>query len=207
VGAARAAKLYPDAIVWDFRQRIAAWRRSHQDHHAASAMKLHSALTINGKAYPAGSEIAWYKVYPFFLFHMLMFGGSGFLLAYSGQDVGFLYMHGGIAIVVYVIFYYAMFGSDEVRWMFINAGLGLLGIRAEIGWLLSWFGKRIGDYPWYVHVVPFTYYVLYTFLLRQMVLDMSGARDNPARKALVERGYVVVSLAVYLLLLLKTPRG
>ena len=65
-------------------------------------MKLHSALTINGKAYPAGSEIAWYKVYPFFLFHMLMFGGSGFVMAYAAdgdaEHVGFLYMHGGIAI-------------------------------------------------------------------------------------------------------------
>ena len=174
-------------------------------------MKLHSALTINGKAYPAGSEIAWYKVYPFFLFHMLMFGGSGFVMAYSSggdaEHVGFLYMHGGIAITVYVIFYYAMFGNDEMRWMFINAGLGLLGIRAEISWLLGWFGKSIGDYPWYVHVIPFAYYVLYTFLLRQLVLDVAGARDNPGRKAFVERCYVVVSLAVYLVLLANPPRG
>jgi hypothetical protein len=170
-------------------------------------MKLHSPLTINGKLYPAGSEVAWYMIYPFFLFHMLLFGGSGFLLAYSHQDVGFLYTHGGIAILVYLVFYYAMFGADEVRWMFINAGLGLLGIRAEIGWLLGWFGKTIGDYPWYVHVIPFLYYILYTFLLRQMVLDATGARENPERRRWVEGLYIAVSLGVYLLLLLKSPHG
>jgi hypothetical protein len=167
-------------------------------------MKLHTALNINGKHHPAGSEVAWYVIYPFFVFHMLMFGGSGFLLAYaSDADTGFLYMHGGIAILVYIVFYLAMFGVDEVRWMFINAGLGLLGIRAEIGWLLGLFGKRIDDYPWYVHVIPFLYYILYTFLLRQMLLDATQARENPARRRKVEGLYVVVSLAVYLILLLR----
>jgi hypothetical protein len=172
-------------------------------------MKLHTALNINGKHHPAGSEVAWYVIYPFFLFHMLMFGGSGFLLAYAARDVdvGFLYMHGGIAILVYVIFYIAMFGADEVRWMVINAALGLLGIRAEINWLLGWFGKDVGDYPWYVHVVPFAYYVLYTFLLRQMVLDVAGVRDDPVRKARVEWLYVGLSLAIYLALLATAPRG
>src|SRR3546814_4428460 len=47
-------------------------------------------------------------IYPFFLFHMLMFGISGFVLAYGADgDVAFLYMHGGIAIVVYLVFYFA----------------------------------------------------------------------------------------------------
>ena len=172
-------------------------------------MKLHSALTINGKPYPAGSEVPWYTIYPFFLFHMLMFGGSGFLMAYAGGEdvgVGFLYLHGGIAITVYVVFYFALFGRDEVKWMFINAGLGLLGIRAEIGWILGWFDQRISDFPWYVHVIPFLYYILYTFLLRQMVLDLTHVRDDPGRKARVEWLYVAFSLAIYLVLLAKAPR-
>ena len=170
-------------------------------------MKLHTALNINGKHHPAGSEVAWYVIYPFFLFHMLMFGGSGFLLAYAARDVdvGFLYMHGGIAILVYVVFYIAMFGADEVRWMVINAALGLLGIRAEIGWLLGRFGKRIADFPWYVHVIPFLYYILYTFLLRQVVLDLAGAREDEARRRQVDRFYVAGSLAMYLVLLLAAP--
>jgi hypothetical protein len=171
-------------------------------------MRLHSALTINGKLYPAGSEVAWYAIYPFFLLHMLMFGGSGFLMAYfdEGPPVGFLYMHGGFAILIYMVFYLAMFGRDEVRWMLINAGLGLLGIRAEINWLLGWFGKDIGDYRWYVHVIPFLYYILYTFLLRQMVLDLAQARDDPQRRRRVDALYVGISLAVYLVLLATAPR-
>lgn len=166
-------------------------------------MKLHAPITINGTPYAAGSEVPWTMIYPFFLLHMGMFGGSGFLMAYAARDVpvGFLYMHGGIAILAYVVFYFAMFGRDEVKWMAINAGLGLLGIRAEIGWILGRFGRSVADYPWYVHVVPFTYYILYTFLLRQMVLDATGARDAPERKARVERLYVVLSLAIYLAIL------
>jgi hypothetical protein len=162
-------------------------------------MKLHSDLTINGKLHPKGSDVPWYTIYPFFLLHMLMFGGSGFLMAYAADDVptGFLYLHGGIAIAVYIVFYLALFGRDEVKWMFINAGLGLLGIRAEIGWMLGWFGKGVDDFPWTVHVIPFAYYVLYTFLLRQMVLDLTRSREDPVRKRRVEVLYVVVSLVIY----------
>ena len=46
----------------------------------------------------------WKFIYPFFLVHMLMFSASGFFMAYNDKPapVGFLYMHGGIAIVVYM---------------------------------------------------------------------------------------------------------
>lgn len=142
-------------------------------------------------------------LYPFFLFHMLMFGGSGFLIAYGSADtdVFFLFLHGGIAITVYLVFYLSIFGRDQVQWMLINAALGILGIHAQVGWILARFGKRIDDYPWYVNVVPFLYYVLYTFLLRQLLLDLTRSRDNPLRRRRVEAAYVVVSLAVYGLLL------
>lgn len=165
-------------------------------------MKVHSEISINGKKYPKGSPLAWYMVYPFFLVHMLAFGLSGFFMAYSsdGPDVGFLYMHGGFAIFVYVIFYFALFGVDQVKWMFINAALGLFGIYAQINLILSVFGKRAEQFPWHVHVVPFLYYVLYTFLLYQMVLDVSGARRNETRKKIVEGFYVVGSLGVYTLI-------
>lgn len=140
----------------------------------------------------------WF-IYPFFGVHMLAFGLSGFLMAYSSQgpDLGFVYMHGGIAILVYMVFYLAIFGRDEVQWMLVNAGLGILGIYSQIGWILEKFGKHIADYPWKVHVVPFLYYILYTFLLRQMLLDLTRSRDDPVRKRRVEIFYVVVSLVVY----------
>jgi len=139
-------------------------------------------------------------IYPFFGIHMLMFGLSGFFMAYSSSrpDLLFIYMHGGIAIVVYLAFYLAIFGRDEVKWMLINAALGVLGIYSQVGWLLARFGKRIDDYPWYVHVTPFLYYMLYTFLLRQFLIDVTRSRDNPARRALVNNAYVAVSLLVYL---------
>jgi len=131
---------------------------------------------------------------------MLIFGGSGFFMAYAakGAPVAFLYAHGGIAIVVYTIFYLAIFGRDEVKWMFVNAGLGVIGIYSQIGWILSMFGKEIGDYPFYVHVIPFLYFVLYTFLLRHALLDITGARRDEKIKQRVEYGYVSGSLLFYL---------
>lgn len=164
-------------------------------------MKLHSELTINGKKYAKGSEISWYAVYPFFLLHMFMFGGSGFLMAYveNGPPTAFLYAHGGLAILVYIGFYYAIFGRDEVKWMFINAGLGILGIYTQIGWLVGLFGKNVADYPLHIHVIPFMYFVLYTFLLRQALLDLLKAREDGIRKKLVENGYVAVTTAIYLI--------
>jgi len=59
-------------------------------------MKLRSDIRINGKLHRKGTTIPWYSIYPFFLIHMLMFGLSGFFMAYSsgGPDLSFLYMHG-----------------------------------------------------------------------------------------------------------------
>ncbi|HNW43669.1 MAG TPA: hypothetical protein PKI19_04140 [Elusimicrobiales bacterium] len=171
-------------------------------------MKLYSGIRINGKSYASGDEVPWYVVYPFFMIHMLMFGGSGFLMAYSGGQapVYFLYLHGGIAITVYTVFYITMFGLDEVKWMFINAGLGLLGIYTQVGWLLSLFGKKIGDYPASVHVIPFLYYVLYTFLLRHALLDLTRSREDGNRKQAVEYAYIAASVAVSLAACYLEPR-
>ncbi len=162
-------------------------------------MKLQGAITINGKKYSKGDEVPWKIVYPFFMIHMLAFGLSGFFMAYSpeGPGVFFLYLHGGFAILVYLVFYLTMFGREQVRWMFINAGLGLFGIYAEIGWILDWFGTTLEDYPLHVHVIPFLYYILYTFLLRQALLDISHARDDQQRRRRVERFYIIASVIVY----------
>ena len=168
---------------------------------AVSRMKL----TVNNRRVDTGEVMPWFFVYPFFGVHMLMFGVSGFLMAYSsdGPDVTFLYLHGGFAIFVYIIFYLVIFGLDKVRWMLINAALGLYGIYAQIDWILSRFGKSADDFPWYVHVIPFGYYVLYTFLLYQFVLQVSGANRHPGRKTMVEVIYVVASLVIYTWLYLR----
>jgi hypothetical protein len=160
-------------------------------------MRLHGSMTVNGRAYSAGDEIAGTFVYPFFLIHMLAFGLAGFVLAYSGAPIEIVFMHGGIAIAVYVVFYLVIFGRDEVKWMFINAGLGLFGIASQIDWLLSLFGKHVSDYPPYVHIVPFMYFVLYTFLIRHAVMDLLGITDDDTRRSRAEYGYIGVSLAVF----------
>ena len=167
-------------------------------------MKLKSGIKVGGKDYAPGDRAPMKFIYPFFLFHMAMFGMSGFLMAYGSNqaDLAFLYMHGGIAITVYLVFYLAIFGVDEVKWMLINAALGLLGIWAEINYILGWFGKSLDDFSPWVHVTPFLYYVLYTFLLRQLLQDLTGSRDKPARKRLVETLYVVASVILYTTLLL-----
>lgn len=163
-------------------------------------MKLHGNFAVQGKPYrKGGSDLPGYLVYPFFLVHMLAFGLSGFFMAYGSQEpeLAFLYLHGGIACLTYTVFYLAIFGLDEVKWMFIDSALGLLGIYAQIDLILSLFGRRASDYPVSVHVIPFLYYVLYTFLLHQMVLDLARARDDPKRKARVDALYVVISIVVY----------
>ena len=158
---------------------------------------------MNGKHYPKGSNIPWQMIYPFFMIHMLAFGASGFFLAYgSDADVSFLYMHGGIAIFAYLVFYFAIFGIDEVKWMFTNAALGLFGIYSEIDWILSLFDKHAADFSWFIHVIPFLYYVLYTFLLRQAVIDITRSRSNPERMRIVNYFYVGVSLIIYTLIYL-----
>lgn len=162
-------------------------------------VKLQGEITINGKGYRAGEIVPWKMIYPFFMVHMLVFGGTGFFMAYGMDDidVAFLYMHGGIAIVVYMVFYTVFFGRDAVQWMLINAALGVFGIYAELNWALSFFGKSLDSYPIHVHVVPFLYYVLYTFLLRQAVLHLAGARENESRRRWINGAYVLISVAVY----------
>ena len=164
-------------------------------------MKLNGKISINGRTYAKGEEVPWHKIYPLFLFHMLMFGGAGFLIAYAPKqpDILFLYMHGGFAILLYTVFYLVIFGLDDVKWMFINAGLGLLGIYTQIGWILSLFGRKVGDYPLKVHVIPFLYYVLYTFLLRHALLDFTRAREDEEKKKKVEYSYIAASALISLL--------
>lgn len=166
-------------------------------------MKLHSDIRINGKQYRTGADLPGKFIFPFFLLHMFMFGGSGFFMAYAteGAPLTFLYMHGGFAIFVYLLFYFAIFGVDEVKWMFINAGLGVLGLIAQLDWILERFGRDFSDYSWSRHLIPFLYYVLYTFLLRQALLYFTGAHNNEARRRMIDNIYIVGSLAVYLFML------
>ncbi len=161
-------------------------------------MKLNGEITINGVIYRKGDIVPWSRVYPFFLLHMLVFGTSGFYLAYAPHQSSelFLYLHGGFAVMIYIALYVVIFGADEVKWMLINAALGTAGIMSQLAWLLARFGVRIDDRPWHVHLIPFLYYVLYVFLIRHAFLDFFDAREDPIRRAKVEKAYVMVSLVI-----------
>lgn len=56
---------------------------------------------------------------------------------------------------------------------------------------------RDPDYPVYIHAIPFLYYVLYTLLLHNAVLDITHAQEDSSRRKRVDIGYVVVSIAIY----------
>lgn len=162
-------------------------------------MKLIGDISVNDGDYRKGTQAPWYKIYPFFLFHMGAFGVAGFFMAY-GDAAGpllFQYAHSAFAIVSYTLFYLSTFGRDEVKWMFINAALGFFGIYSQIDWLLSFFGKKASDYPFHVHVIPFMYFVLYTFLIRQAFIDLMMARYDEVRRKKAELFYVAMSTAVY----------
>jgi uncharacterized membrane-anchored protein len=109
----------------------------------------------------------------------------------------FRYFHGLFAILIYVAFYVSIFGLEEVKWMFINGGLGILGTYAQIDWILSLFGKDIRSYSMIRHLIPSLYLILYTFLLYNALLDFSGARENPEKKRRVEIFYVLGSALLY----------
>lgn len=164
-------------------------------------MKLVKPIRINDRFYAAGEEIEWYKVYPFFLIHMLMFGASGFFMAYGTKHPPFIFMliHGGIAITAYVIFYISFFGMDEVKWMFINAGLGIFAICTQVNWILSLFGKNIKDYPFHLHIIPFIYYTLYIFLIRQALIDIFKVRENENKQQKADFLHIAFSVILSIL--------
>jgi len=57
--------------------------------------------------------------------------------------------------------------------MFINALLGVFGTFSQMGYLVeNAFGREISSYPLSSNIIPMLYFVLYTFLLRQLVMDI-----------------------------------
>lgn len=160
-------------------------------------MIVQGSIIIGNKGYKKGDYIPWHKVYPFFMIHMLMFGGSGFFMAYFNDGLIFLYLHGGFAILIYVLFYLTMFGKDEVKWMFINSAFGFAAIYTQIDWILGFFNKSASGFPIQVHLIPFLYFVLYTFLLRQAFLDLFCSREDKRKERIANFTYVAFSVSGY----------
>jgi len=161
-------------------------------------LKRDYQFKINLKNKKKSSNIPTNFIYPFFILHMGVFGASGFILAYATDiPLTFALFHGGVAVFTYLIFYILIFGIDAVKWMFINACLSILGVLSQIDWFLELFNKDITDYHWSRHIMPFLYFTLYTFLLRNAVIDIFKARNNEAKLTRVNQLYVWGSVAFY----------
>ena len=159
-------------------------------------MKLHRDIDMG--FYHKGPEVHWVGVYLFFFVHLAIIVPAVFVIAYGERgNVAFLYLFGGFMTFLYLVFYREIFGIDQLKWMFINASLGLFGIYAEIEWILALFNKQAIDFTWKVHFFPFSLYILSTFLIRQAVLYITGVRDNPHRAKIANIGYVCGSIAIY----------
>ena len=137
--------------------------------------------------------------YIFFLFHMGVFGIVGLYLSYAdgGKESVTGLLISLLPMYVYIKFYIGLFGLDDVRWLFINSALGAYGIFAELDFILYLFGATVDDYPGYAHIVPFMYYILYTFLIRHALIDLTPARFDNNKKRLLEKTYVAISIVIY----------
>lgn len=168
-------------------------------------MKIHGNLTILEVYYPKGSEVPWYKVYPLFSIHVGVMGAGCFAMTYLPKTTDlssylFSVVFGCFGIILYLSFYLRLFGLDEIKWMFINAAIGIYGLWIELGILLSLIGRNINEFQWYMHSIPAIFWVLYTFLIRQCFLDMTGAREIKRRAKLVNILYAALSILLYSLL-------
>ena len=167
-------------------------------------MILHGNLTINGKKYRKGDYVSAWSVYPFFLLHMLFMGFFVFHDAYFRGPTEEISYFGDVFIIgIYLFFYIPIFGIDEVKWLIKNSLVGMFGVYAEVDILLSYFNKNISEFPFYVHIFPFLFYSLYTFLFRQIFIDITYSRGNKKRTEIVSYIYLFLSLAIYSFLFFK----
>lgn len=149
--------------------------------------------------------------YAFFLAHSGAFTAAALFLAYGDVDQAFpqlpaLYFVGLGYLALGLPLYVYAFGIDEGRWLVINTVIGFVGITAEIRLLVSFLSRSFDDFGWHIHAAPFFMYVLFTFLSRQLVLDLCDARGKPARKQRVEWTFVALSLLAYGAIHLLLPR-
>ena len=161
-------------------------------------MKLLKPTKINGIYWPKGTEALWSDVYGVFVIHIFMFGTGAFIMAYSNKPaaVPALYAFGIFSIGMYLYNYINIFGLDEIKWMVINAALGGLSVYCQMDLLLSLFGRSVYNYPFYINAVPASYFVIYTFLLRQVALDLTESRDDKVMRRRVEFMFTIISVSV-----------
>ena len=161
-------------------------------------MKLIKPMQVNGIYWPKGTEVLWSDVYGIFVIHIFVNGIGIFVMAYNDEPGAVipLYLFGLFTIPMYLHYYVKIFGFDEIKWMMINGALGGLSVYCQLDLFLSLFGLSVYNYPLFVNVLPASYFVIYTFLLRQAVLDLTEARDDKVKRRRVEFMFVIISVLV-----------
>lgn len=171
------------------------------------ALRLRYDIQYGKAFYPAGTRLSPLIVYPTIFLQICLFGAFCFGFAYAGKwpNMGGLVIIGGFGIMFFALFYIALFGLAEIGWMFLNGAIGVLGILSQIDVVLSWFGKSAADFGFDAHLFPVIYWIMASFVLWQLVLDITRSSEDPVRRWWANLAFSLSSLAVYAALWLATP--
>ncbi len=154
-----------------------------------------------------GNNIKW-SFYFFFAIHMLGFGGITVSITYFPEEwtptptYGNTLIFGGFALFIYSVFYVVTFKLEDLMSYVRDSLLGLYGVLSTISLLLSFFERSFWDYPLYYHILPTVYYIMYTFLFYQALLDIMRARDNEQKRKHATKVFTYGSLIIYTILFL-----
>lgn len=151
-------------------------------------------------ATPLGRRVG---LYLFFLAHMTGFGALTFYQCYHVQR-GDFWSAGTIALLTYVPFYLLMFGVDELLWLVVTSLLGVLMIYGWLETLALPFIPEPGAVPSPIatdfsklpvsrHILPGAFLVMYEFMLRNLLIDLLGARHDERRARLAGWAFLALS--------------
>lgn len=171
------------------------------------ALRLRYDIRYGKDFYRAGTQLSPLIVYPTIFLQIFLFGAFCFGFAYAGKwpNMGGLVIIGGFGIMFFALFYSALFSLAEIGWMFLNGAIGVLGILSQIDVVLSWFGKSAGDFGFDAHLFPVIYWIMASFVLWQLVLDITRSREDPVRRWWANLAFSLSSLALYAALWLAKP--
>lgn len=110
---------------------------------------------------------------------------------YTGMIISII----GIAICTSV--YYIFFKFDNLKWLFKNTLIGIIGIWFELGLILTLMGKDIYDYPFYCHIIPIWFYAIYISVIRINRIDRANARRDKKQKVKIENKITRRTLVVH----------
>lgn len=146
-------------------------------------------------------KIPWFPkafIYPFFLVHMAAFWYSWFSISYSepGRLFLFGFIHWWFAIFVYMIFYLAIFWLDKIKDMLIWALIGIMWTIARLEKIIPYRWHEIWDYYRAAHIIPGLYFVMYTFLIKQALIDIISIFHKKHAKKIAEIIYIWIGISV-----------